>query len=376
MKIGIMTFWWSDDNYGQVLQCFALQKYLRSCGHDAYLIRYRIPDVIGFNWRQKLLKYGLHPWRLFSGMGRILARHKGTRELKAHPRGLQEFIKQHLNVSDRVYHNFADLKNIPPIADMYIVGSDQVWRFGADFRKDDCRAMLLDFGLEHVARVAYAPSFGRTNFSCSEIKNMGALMQRFKAISVREKSGLSVCNQAGVDNASWVCDPTLLLPASAYAKIMTVVKPVKKYVFCYMLNNACAFKYPLLKQWADRQGLEIVYVPGNMLKRCSFQDDPNKRQYLGLPEWLGFLSQAEYVVTNSFHCCIFALKFRRKLGVVLLNGQDAEMNARIDSLDALSSHAILRVKENCFDVLLVEKENSFLPNAAEAGIKFLDKNIG
>jgi hypothetical protein len=40
MKIGIMTFWWSDDNYGQLLQCYALQKYLRDAGHDAYLIRY------------------------------------------------------------------------------------------------------------------------------------------------------------------------------------------------------------------------------------------------------------------------------------------------------------------------------------------------
>ena len=40
LKIGILTFWWSNDNYGQLLQCYALQKYLRDAGYDAFLIRY------------------------------------------------------------------------------------------------------------------------------------------------------------------------------------------------------------------------------------------------------------------------------------------------------------------------------------------------
>lgn len=40
MKIGIMTFWWSEDNYGQLLQCYALQEHLRDLGHEPFLIRY------------------------------------------------------------------------------------------------------------------------------------------------------------------------------------------------------------------------------------------------------------------------------------------------------------------------------------------------
>lgn len=37
MNIGIITMWNSKDNYGQVLQCYALQHYLREQGHNAFL---------------------------------------------------------------------------------------------------------------------------------------------------------------------------------------------------------------------------------------------------------------------------------------------------------------------------------------------------
>lgn len=47
MKIGILTFWWSEDNYGQQLQAYALQRYLRDAGHDAFLIRYNYENDLG-----------------------------------------------------------------------------------------------------------------------------------------------------------------------------------------------------------------------------------------------------------------------------------------------------------------------------------------
>lgn len=40
-KIGIMTFWESNDNYGQQLQCWALQQVLIQMGCDPFLIRYQ-----------------------------------------------------------------------------------------------------------------------------------------------------------------------------------------------------------------------------------------------------------------------------------------------------------------------------------------------
>lgn len=46
MKIGVITFWQSLDNYGQQLQCWALQQYLQKEGHDVFLIRYDFANRI------------------------------------------------------------------------------------------------------------------------------------------------------------------------------------------------------------------------------------------------------------------------------------------------------------------------------------------
>ena len=40
MKIGIITFWQSQDNYGQILQGYALQQTLTNIGHKSFIIRY------------------------------------------------------------------------------------------------------------------------------------------------------------------------------------------------------------------------------------------------------------------------------------------------------------------------------------------------
>ena len=47
MRIGIVTFWQSGDNYGQQLQCWALQRYLKGIGHEPFLIRYLYKNHFG-----------------------------------------------------------------------------------------------------------------------------------------------------------------------------------------------------------------------------------------------------------------------------------------------------------------------------------------
>ena len=42
MKIGIITLWGSNNNYGQVLQAYALQKFLRNYGFDVKHINYTL----------------------------------------------------------------------------------------------------------------------------------------------------------------------------------------------------------------------------------------------------------------------------------------------------------------------------------------------
>jgi hypothetical protein len=125
MKIGIMTFWRSEDNYGQLLQCYALQKYLRDAGHDAYLIRYDSKnDYIKLSVWKKAIK-GLNPVKSFGYISSKI-RAPLIKKLNAERKFL-DFRNIYIKQSKSIYHSYKELVENPPEADMYITGSDQVW---------------------------------------------------------------------------------------------------------------------------------------------------------------------------------------------------------------------------------------------------------
>ena len=332
MKIGILTFWWSADNYGQLLQAYALQAYLRAQGHDAYLIRYKwekdfTPSPLAF----RLLK-ACNPvllFRFFSARCRIRA---AKQEQAAFDRGFDAFRDRYIAQSPRVYNSWTELCEDPPQADCYIVGSDQVWNFGA-IPLARCRsavhAYFLDFGKPETARLSYAASWGRVMLPEEYAREIAPLLSRFRYVSVREESGVSLCAQSGYSGARWVRDPTLLLDAEAWRALYKeneLREPTGRYLFLYMLGNECDFDIETVYRFARERNLQVVYVTGNSVA------DRREKWFATIPEWLFLVDHAEYVVTNSFHCSVFSLLFGKRFGAVPLTGNAAGMNARMDSL--------------------------------------------
>lgn len=132
MKIGVMTFWQSHDNYGQLLQSWALQQYLKNNGHSPYLIRYK-------RWHPRLSHspagYAKHVCReLLSQLNLVKGRLTGT------ARDFDRFRKEQIEMSSD------------------ITGSDQVWNFA--MHPDDFKAYFLRFGSKDTNRISYAASFG------------------------------------------------------------------------------------------------------------------------------------------------------------------------------------------------------------------------
>lgn len=375
MRIGVMTFWQSQDNYGQLLQCYALQKYLRSQGHDVFLIRYRMRGETSVGLKRKLLKYGLHPWRVLDGIRRVLTRRRTCRMVIEHPRGFDMFRNQYLRFSECEYRTIAELRANPPLADVYIVGSDQVWRMDANFHPDDELAMLLAFGPKTIKRISYAASFGRTVLPLRKCTRLAPLLKEFEAISVREDSGIRICAAMERRDAITVCDPTLLLSASEYRAIAEYRLQARKFVFCYMLTNDCSFKYPKLRAWAERQGLGLVYVKGNLLSRSAFADDEAECANPTIQQWMGLIDGAECVITNSFHCCVFAAHFRKRLGLIPLEGRSEEMNSRFDALDKLLVDSISRIGNNEFGLLSGLHTLRFKEGVGTSGRDFLAHSV-
>lgn len=335
MKIGIMTFWWSQDNYGQLLQCYALQKYLRDAGHDAYLIRYVGNNDKGNSPLWKRILKSFNPCLLFKYIKKKICLKLSLREQKNNTRYFDNFRNIYIKQSDKFYSSYKELKENPPEADIYIVGSDQIWNFSFLTNKKQVKqnayvhACMLNFGKETTKKMSYAASWSMSSLSSNLIEEIKPLLQKFSYVSVREENGVELCKQCGYDKAEFVCDPTMLLDADIYRNLYKserIRKQEKKYILLYMLNNECDFDIQKVYDFAKEKKLEVVYVTGNGVV------DKRDKFFATIPEWLYLIDNAEFIVTNSFHCCVFSSLFEKKFGAVKLTGYAKGQNVRLESL--------------------------------------------
>ena len=188
-KIGITTFWDTPVNYGQVLQGFALITKLKEWNFNPFIVRYTMKEESSTESNSSKI------YRLLSGkisLKRYFKRfyYKTERDIN---RGFDDFKKEYMSFSESQYPSLNSLITNYPQADIYITGSDQVWgEWGSENKK---RIFLLDFLPDTIKRISYAASFGRNSLNDSEIELFRHSLSKFEAISVREKSGIDICNK-------------------------------------------------------------------------------------------------------------------------------------------------------------------------------------
>lgn len=320
MKVGIITYWDTDENYGQVLQTYALQQYLRNSGHDPYLIRYRFKikgQKASFKWYRifvylsKLPKYVT--WYLNE-----LKRQKSAEQYKEAIRNIDrkfnEFKNLYVKHTEDVFDEVSIYQN-PPQADAFICGSDQIW--GGE------GAYYLDFAPDDKPKLAYAPSLGgMTSFSKEYEEQMKAWIKRLAFVGMRESTGVEVCHRLGRKDAVQVVDPTLLLDKSEYDKLRISTHADKPYLLLYVLGNPMSCSLEEIMAYARKRGLEVRYVAS------SGQGDKYEHIYPQIGEWLDLIANAEMVITNSFHGTVFSILFERPFANIPLNAGFERMNTR------------------------------------------------
>ena len=331
MKIGIVTYWKSSCNYGEQLQNYALQEYLREHGHEPFLIRYDYDNdtIYGSRPLHVRLLRACNPKRLIRHFKVRKNNKERIKDSLEHPRGFEDFRDQYLSMS-RVYSSIDDLRNDPPEADMYITGSDQVWNTyegGLIEMRNRLSAFFLDFGPEDVKRISYAASWGRNEVPEDEKEFIRPLLARFDKVSVREGSGMDLCRQMGREDAVLALDPVLLHGADTYRKLYrgNVQDNKAKYLLFYYLNNDGSFDMQAVFDWASKMNLKVVYVTDD------WHDDLT-RSFPGVAEWISLIDNAEYVVTNSYHCSILSVIFGKRFGFIKRSGIYSGMNTRMDTL--------------------------------------------
>lgn len=271
---------------------------------------------------------------------------------------------------------FVDSGRIP-----VVVGSDQVWRkMYVDTEGGICFYFLHLLTSEIRAQsISYAASFGSDEWEGSpeETEECGRLLREFKAVSVREHSGVKICKDVfGVD-AVQMPDPTLLLHPEDYGKIIDSEKtwlPEGKYVAAYVLDET-AGKAELLQNSAKSVDMQLQHLMPHADAKKGRDRFP-----ISVPQWLRLIRDCEYFITDSFHGCVFAIIFNKPFVCL---GNEGRGNARFDTLlgtfgleDRMITDAtpekVLKVLNTPIDWARV---NAIHDAERERGINFLKENL-
>ncbi len=339
MKIGVMTFWHGNSNYGQIMQCWAMQQFLKRQGHEPYVIRF-VPS----NYTSPLKRFFkkiLFVEQIRNAREFFLNHHtyhvKKRNRIYDHKRQFDEFRRNHLDFSENIYYDIHQIQNNPPVADAYIVGSDQVWAQMLD--SINSRAFYLDFGRPETKRIAYAPSFVVKEYPVAYRKELKTLLQRFDAVSCREYSGVDICKSIGI-KAAKVLDPTFLVERDDYLSLIGEPIEKKKQIFIYSLNISSPeqIRWNELRQYAKDTGQKVIVTPsqGYFAAEELFGDDV-QYLYASPQQWLKTIAESELVVTPSFHGVVLSIILGTPFVYVPLKGTYETGNSRvIDLLEDLN----------------------------------------
>jgi hypothetical protein len=304
--VGIITYH-SHHNYGAVLQVFALSNAIIKLGCMC--------KVIDFCPEEEVSRSLQPPTSLREFPGYLLRllfvfKHRAYRE------HFDSFIKENLPLTENQYRNSAELLSNPPIFDSYVSGSDQVWHpfllereYGLPF--------LLSFVPNGKRRIAYAPSFGVSEIPERYVSIMTEHLSRFDALSVREKSGQIIVEQLTGRIVDQVLDPTLLLSADTYLDIAVKPKITGDYVLIYPMETGTDECFLHLIRYArERLKIPFIFVFPSSYSNIWLSLADKLCLDAGPREFLGLVSNARFVLTNSFHGTVFSIIFRKPfLGV-------------------------------------------------------------
>lgn len=286
-KIRILTLSYPENtNFGASLQSFAILNLINYFTNDIELINYK---YFKLNLKQKIM------FRL-SGNGFL------------------NFNIKFLKLTEK-YNNLKELKELNKKVDIFIVGSDQVWR--PKWLQEKLPHYYFDFVDDNKKKIAYAASFGVDCWEGDEVltNKIKPLAQKFNYVSVREESGIKICKETFGIDAVCVLDPTLMIKKEDYQPILDDWQDKKhlnkKYIAHMLLDDTVELREES-RNIGKYLNAEINYIKGKDKKILG----KNITFYNKVSQWLTYLKDAELVITDSFHCTVFSLIFNKKFVVV------------------------------------------------------------
>ena len=277
-----------SDNFGSVLQAYALGEKLWQMGYEHYVVDYRKKEVAE---AYQILQPLNSKYNVITDCYRLL--HYPA--LKRRKENYEKFRQQRLRLSG-VYKDKRALMETPPKADVYITGSDQVWHTGI---LDFDGSYLLDF-VKEGKKISYAASGIKEHTDEADIDFIRAETANFDAVSVREQVAADKLG-GGVPV---VIDPVLLLEKADWEKLFVSIKRRKPYMLCYFAGVVSQDFEIFTRKKAKQMGLERVILMPEW--RNLFRPGTNCYD-AGPADFVSLLAGADMVCTNSFHGTAFSV---------------------------------------------------------------------
>lgn len=375
MNIGIITLP-LNVNYGGILQNYALQKILKDMGHQVTTIEEEIEFYHKLPTRKKYFAYTYRILLryIFQRKREIFFEKNENKRIKWAAKEIEPFTNKY--ITRKIYPSFQKIKETE--YDAFVVGSDQIWR--SSFLRN-IETEYLSFARKwNVKRVAYAVSFGvsQWEYNKKQTKNCQKLIQLFNGVSVREKDGTVLCQKYLNQTAQHVLDPTLLLTKEDYIKIFTEdhTPKSKGNLLVYILDETPE-KSEIINRMIQEKNLKPFTV--NNPNALNHKVDMADRIQPCLQQWLRGFYDAEFVITDSFHACVFSIIFQKPF---LAYGNAERGLSRFSSLLSLF-HLEDRMILNANDFNKVqnkeinwEEVNFILKEKQKESIDFLKYHLG
>lgn len=281
--IGIITVFYSE-NYGSVLQSFALRKYINNQGLEAVYI----------NTRNKYSSHSMKRMLMSSSFRLIHGDIKNTVLL----------IKKYKNFCQTL-DMFTSVEINDDNLDLLIVGSDTVWDVDSKYFMESQDIFWPISSSTRVMAISYGASVA--NSTPEHLRKLSyplKCLEQLNAISVRDQYSYEVVTSVTEKPVSIVCDPTLLLKMDDYQDLF-VTTPKESYIAVYLFEELDPKCIKIIKDWAQKKHLRIISICKH-LQWCDEVVDPSVENFVS------YIKDADYVITNTFHGTIFSIIFNKQ----------------------------------------------------------------
>ncbi len=369
MKIGILTLP-LHENYGGILQAVALYRFLHSQGHDVVLVDKQTQNnqVLWKKFtREVFLKI---PFYDFKNLKINQAR---LERIKFH----RAFIEKEIFKISKSTYTKQDLEDFvkKEKLDAVIVGSDQVWR-RAYMNGKNYKNYFLDFvDGSKIKKIAYAASFGKDHWEGEgDEEDISNLLKDFTAISTRELSGTQICKDSfNYKHAKHVLDPTMLMNKEFY-----IDEIISKYDISSVSKGGLV-TYVLDEAEEKKEVINSVKDNLNIKHINNIKGFNSSKTTYSVSEWLTSFAYADFIVTDSFHGCIFAILFNKPF--IVFANEKRGVDRFLSVLDLFSLNDRMIFSLDAFNHMIINQEidwsavNKQLNLMREKSFDFLITNL-